>query len=295
MDALLKKASKMLLKEVLDSLVLARKLSPLTVANYRRAIIYFSNHIGDNAKVSDLTLQRVNSWLSSSESDYNPRYVKSLRRDLLVVWNHAADLELIAHPKTRLIRRPQCEIKPPTAWPAYWIPRLLEACEKLPGKIKRYPMERSVYCEAYLRVQLDLLCRPTDMRFLRWSQLDGDGTITWSQHKTGHLVKRKLSRPAFAAVNRLKGVDRDYLFPLSKSANERLIARIFQAAGITKPVGESLGHLRHTGGTMIAAREDNDTARRALGHTEDSRVFEKFYLDTTQIPPVESSVWWENS
>lgn len=283
----------MKLLEVLDSLVLARKLSPLTVANYRRAIRYFSDHIGRDAETSDLTMARVNSWLASSESDHELSYVKSLRRDLLVVWNHAGDLEEAPHPKTRLIRKPQCEVKPATAWPSWWIPQLLEAASTMEGKIKRYPIDRNVYSEAYLRVQLDLLCRPTDMRFLRWSQLQGDGVIEWNQHKTGHIQRCKLSRPTMRAVNRLKGLDMTYIFPCSKHTNERLIKRMFELAGIQKPAGESLGHLRHTGGTAIAVDQGNDAARRALGHVETSRVFEKHYLDSSKIPTPEAKPWWE--
>jgi hypothetical protein len=282
----------MLLREALDSLNAARPISPGTLANYRRACRYFSDYVGFDAKVSDLTTRRVNEWLLSCESNYDPTYVRSLRRDLLVVWNHAADCEECVHPKSRLIRIPKTDKRNPTAWPSNWIPRLLEASSKIDGLIKRYRVERSWYAEAYLRTQLELLCRPSDMRYLKWIQLQPDGLVEFAQHKTGHVVRCRLTRETLRKVNRLRGLDQNSIFPLSKSATEIMIQRLFEIAGIEKPEGESLGHLRHTGGTQIASTQGNDKARQALGHTPDSRVFEKHYLDSSKLPIIEGQSWW---
>ena len=284
----------MRLIEVLESLILARRISKSTIANYRRSITYFCDFVGYDAKIEDLTIQRVNAWLASSEADWELSYVKSLRRDLLVVWNFAADMELCSHPKSRMIRAQKYEHKPATAWPANWIPRLLDAAMELPGKIKRHDVERCWYAEAYLRMQLELLCRPTDMRLLRWAQLSPDGIVEWTQHKTGHFMRCQVSRNTMRAVNRLKGMDREHVFPLSKTATECLIHLIFEKAGIEKPSGESFGHLRHTGGTAIASDKGNDAARRALGHTPGSRVFEKHYLDASKLPTLQAGTWWED-
>ncbi len=135
----------MKLRELLVDLFNARPLHRATQANYRRAVVYFENHVGREAVVSDLTNRSVNSWLAASETEYPGSYVASLRRDLLVVWNFAADCGLCQHPKGRLIRRPTVERKPASAWPNWWIPRLIEACQELPEISANSEFPRLVY------------------------------------------------------------------------------------------------------------------------------------------------------
>lgn len=283
----------MLLRDALSSLSAARPLAAGTLSNYQRAVRYFGDFIGADPRVDDLDSRRVNSWLARMEDNYDASYCRSLRRDLLVVWNHAADIEECVHPKPRLIRIPKMQPKTPFSWPVHWIPQLLESVSTINGVIKRWGIERSVYAEAYLRVELDLLCRPTDMRRLMWSQVEGDGHVTWTQNKTGRIQRCKISREALRAMNRLRGLHETYVFPLSKTATELLICKIFLNAGIEKPPKQSLGHLRHTGGTAIAASAGNDAARAALGHSPESRVFERHYLDVNKLPVVESTQWWK--
>lgn len=282
----------MQLLEVFNQLRTARPLSKDTLANYKRAVIYLSNHIGRDVLVSDLNPSLVNSWLTSCESHHDPRYVRSLRRDLLVVWNFAADNDYCQHPKTRLIRISKIPDKTPEAWPIDWIPKLMEASKHIKGNLRAKDCPRSWYVEAYLRTEIDLLCRPTDMRHLLWSQFDQDGSIWFVQHKTGKHHKARLQRETVRCINRLVSLDSTYIFPIGKTATEALIGKLFVLAGIVKPKGQSLGHLRHTGGTAIAAKHGNDAARKALGHTPHSRVFEKHYQDPSSTTASQPVKWW---
>lgn len=282
----------MKLLDVFAQLCNARPLSKDTLANYRRACVYFGNHLGRDAEVDDLSTRKVNEWLVYCEKLYEPEYIRSLRRDLLVVWNFAADIEECSHPKSRLIRTIRIRNENPTSWPNDWIPRLLEAAENVTGKIRGYGCPRSWYAVAYLRVELELLCRPTDMRHLLWCQIQGE-RVEFIQHKTGRHQVGSITRDTVRALGRIQGLHSQYVFPLGKTANELLIRKVFATAGIDKPKGESLGHLRHTGGTSIAKTHGNDAARKALGHAPTSRVFERHYLDPSRIPKPEAVKWWE--
>jgi site-specific recombinase XerC len=284
----------MLMNAVLAELEASRDLSKGSIANYRRALQYFENYIGRASSIDDCTTQRVNAWLRSEQETRPNSYVLNLRRDLIVVWNYAAECEHCEFPRMRLIRRPRVERPSPEAWPIEWIPRLIEACEQLDSKIRMRAIKHSDYARAYLLTQLDMLCRPTDMRNLRWACIKGD-RVEWVQNKTRVVHSSRLKPRTVAAIEQLRGLDEMFVFPLGKSATERMIRRIFVAAGIEKPKKQSLGHLRHTGGTAIADKSNVDAARSALGHLPDSRVFERHYLDRRKSKETDVVEWWEAS
>jgi integrase len=279
-------------EEVLAALSAIRPLTKATIANYRRAIVYYGNFIGRDPLLSDLNEQRVSEWLRQEEARYPASYVRNLRRDLLVSWRFAGDLDVIPYPRTRLVRLPKREPHEILAWPLDWIPKLIAACDKLSGQLRDLEVKRSVYASAYFRTQIDLPCRPTDMRLLTWTAISSDGVVRWRQSKTSVFQRARLSADTLEAVEKLRGfTDRYRVFPLSKSTTERLIAAVFVAAGIAKPRRQSLGHVRHTGGTAIAAKSGNDRARTALGHTPGSRIFEANYLDQSKVSQ-DFSGWW---
>jgi integrase len=283
------------LRDFAELMPTTRPLAKDTAANYRRAVNYYGNHIGRDADLSDLDEHRISAWLKAIEdTGYDPGYVRSLRRDLLIVWRFAADCEAVRYPRNRLVRMPRREQEPVTVWPLEWVPRLIQAAKTLQGSIRNYRIGYGVYAEAYFRTQIDLLCRPSDMRKLTWTAITLD-SVAFRQSKTSVRHLAKLVPETLESIMRLNGLDSVRVFPLSKSATERLIRKVFKAAGIAKPEGESLGHIRHLGGTTIAGRAGCGAARRALGHTVDSRVFEKHYLDSTKLPDVDYSGWWTST
>lgn len=285
----------MKLLEVLEDLRISRPLSKGSLENYRRAVRYFQDYLGRDAVVTDLTTRAVNGWLTLEETRHAGSYCRSLRRDLKVIWNFAADSQLCPHPRSRLLRRAIEEEKVVSSWPLEWIPKLIEASQRIEGNIRRHHVPRAAFCEAYFRVQVDLLCRPTDMRMLRWGMISAKGEVTWTQNKTRRGNRMLLSAESMRAIQALKGMHDIFVFPMSKNAIELMIRKIFDIAGIKKPRKESLGHLRHTGGTAIAVKQGCDAARKALGHTPASKVFEQFYLDASKLPstPVEQARWWQ--
>ncbi len=86
------------LREVLSLLKNARPLDPLTFACYERAVNYFEAFKKASINVEDLTPTSLNEWIVFEESRYSGVYARNLRRDFLVVWNFAADLELCQYP-----------------------------------------------------------------------------------------------------------------------------------------------------------------------------------------------------
>lgn len=283
----------MKLLDAFEDLCLARDLSKGTRENYRRAIRYLNDYVGKDLDCKELNHRLVNGWLARCEDQYDPQYVRSLRRDLLVVWNHAADLEACEYPKNRLIRLSALPEKTPEAWPLEWMNQLLEGCRKLRGKVRGSNIERRYYAEAYFRVQFELLCRPTDMRHLLWCQLEGE-TIEFVQNKTRRKFRGALSDDARFSLSLIRGLHDQVIFPLRKTATELMIRRVFELSGIEKPKGQSLGHVRHTGGSVIAKQCGNDKARASLGHTPNSTVFEKHYLDPrfTERDTAKANLWW---
>lgn len=281
------------LLELVASLAVSRVLAKGTEANYRRAVTYFGNYLGRDAELSDLNEFKVSEWLRSIEREYPASYIRNLRRDLLVSWRHAADLELLPYPRTRLVRNPRPEPKTILAWPLDWIPRLLRACDAIEGTLNALPCSKRVYASAYFRTQLDLLCRPSDMRALTWTSISSDGVVRWQQSKTSYGAFARLRQETAEALEALRPVsDRFRVFPLSKSSTERLIKQVFQEALIEKPAKQSLGHVRHTGGTAIAGTHGNDAARQALGHKPGSKVFESHYLAPAHVPV--ASDWYSS-
>lgn len=281
----------MLLNELLTSLADARELSVLTRENYRRAVTYFGNFIGRPPSVEDLDEDRLNAWLRRSQDDYSPQTVRNLRRDLLVVWRYAADKGLCRYPIGRVIRNPRVDRPVPKAWPVEWIPRLFAAAKTMQGHVRGHDVTRSAYAEAYFRFAVDLLCRPTDLRSMTWSAIHGD-TVTWQQNKTRLRQTAKLQAATVEALRKIRHLDQVRIFPIAKTTTERLIRDVFHAARIKRPPRESLGHLRHTGGSAIAGKHGCDAARRALGHSPESRVFERHYLDASHLPIIDATSWY---
>jgi integrase len=286
----------MKMQQLLENLRKSRPLARHSFEAYQRAVIYFENHIGRHADIADVTSQSVNDWLCREEDVRQSNiYVRNLRRDFLVVWRYAADCELCPYPKSRLIRMPQVDEPEPEAWPLEWIPRLIESARNLKGAYRCLGVQSAIYAEAYLRVQLDLLCRPGDMRSLHWVAIEPDGLVRWRQSKTRRKTAARLKPDTMRAVEKLRGLDDFLVFPRSKSANELMIRKIFDAAGIAKPTGQSLGHLRHTGSTAILdATGSPAAARSALGHAPDSRVFERHY-QARDLNKVQSQDWYANA
>lgn len=282
----------MKLEEVLEKMAAVRPISRETKANYVRAIRFFERWLQRTATIDDLKEELITNWIARAEIDHTKAYAKNLRRDFLVTWRFAADLEIAKYPKNRLIRIPKIEERDTTSWPVWWIPLLFAAASRLEGKLLRFDVNRSDYAEAYFRVQADLLCRPSDMRRLKWDFVSSDGLVSMSQSKTGRRLRAKLSPETRQALAKIQRPNESLVFPLSKTATEVLIRKVFVEAGITKPQRQSLGHLRHTGGTAIANSYGNDIARNALGHSKSSRVFEAHYLDSSSIK-TDHLHWWE--
>lgn len=117
------------------------------------------------------------------------------------------------------------------------------------------------------------------MQFHRQAVFYSIEVISWTN-------QTKTSNPA-------RGEGSLHVFEMSKAAHEYMIGQVFQVARIEKPSKQSLGHVRHTGGTALAVKYGPDVARQALGHTRDSRVFETHYFDRRQLKDVAKLNWWE--
>lgn len=257
----------------------SRTLDPDNLANYERTVRQFGEFLGRPATIEDLSASSVNKWLTKLDARYAPRTVANMRRNLLVVWNFAADRDYCQPPPRRKLRSRKVPKPIPVAWPVEWVDRLFTAARSIPGCIYD-GTPRRVYAEALLRMSADLLCRPKDLRLLQWTAVRPNGVVAWIQNKTQTLSSAQLQPETVAILEQLPK-KRKNIFWLSKAAQERLIRLVFEAAGIEKPRGQSLGHLRHTGATQIWLGQGAEAAREAIGHRRSSRVMEEHYLDAT--------------
>jgi integrase len=280
------------LMQLTEQLENSRPLTAESLANYRRAVQKYSDYIGIDAEIKDLEDDRINAFLRSLEDELSNNTIRNIRRDFLIVWRFAAYKKLCEMPMSRNIRLLPADDFSPKAWPVEWIPRLISAASNMPGRVKSLGIERAVFAEAYLRVCLDLICRPKDVRGLEWSCIAKNGGVAFRQSKTRRMLRGKLRNETMVSLEPMRDLGQSMVFPLSKSSVEYVIRLIFQHAKISKPVGESFGHFRHTGGTHIAKKLGNDRAKKALGHSPDSKVFEKHYQEQSEHNPDDVLNWW---
>lgn len=115
---------------------LERGLSHETVKGYAGAARNFGRHLGRVATTADLQTELVNAWLAGLAARLAPATILARKRGMTAVWNWAADRGLVEPYHPRRLRRVSCPRTSPTAWSYSDVLRLLDACQRLPGKLR---------------------------------------------------------------------------------------------------------------------------------------------------------------
>lgn len=271
----------MRLADVLDDIMLERDLQPITEAQYRKSIVCFSRFLGRDAVVSDLEYLSVNSWLKSLKGQYEPVTISNRKKGITVVWNHLADLGAIEHMRQRRLFSPKTQNKPVVSWSLSEFALLVEASKDVTGAIETIPANHLI--EAWLWVGFDTAFRPSDMRLIRWPEVDlRNNTIAITQHKTSVVHKACLSEESVRCLKLIQFPPRELVFPISKDQIRSPLKKLYAIAaklGFTKTTGRSIGTLRRLHATLQYEDYGAAIAAESLGHVGGTRTVLKSYVD----------------
>ncbi len=271
----------MLLIHALDQVMMERDLQPITECQYRKSIAEYSAHLGRAAEVADLCYSQINAWLKSLKGRLDATTIINRKKGLTVVWNHLAELGEIEHYHSRRLFCPKVAPKPVVSWSLAEFAILLRAAEKVSGEYHGIPNSRMLL--AWLWVGLDTAYRPSDMRRMRWDQIDFQGqTITLSQHKTGNVHRAELSGESMKAIRGIQQPRRVLVFPITKDEIRYPLKSLYREAeklGFTKIPGRSIGTLRRLHATIQYEDHGAAIAAESLGHVGGERTVYRSYID----------------
>lgn len=179
------------LSEWLVTYALSRDVTDKTVYQYTAAIKSLNGFLGRKVRLSELNPDDINRWLIHLSSlGQSPHTVNGRRRHIIALWRAAYESDLVPDAPKR-IRTMRAPLPPPFAWTVDEVRTLLKTAETMPGCYEEMRMWRNDWWSLYIRLGWDTGLRTCDLLALRFDQLQDDGGIMLSQHKTGrwHLVR----------------------------------------------------------------------------------------------------------
>lgn len=277
----------MFLDDLLGQITTERDLEKCTVSQYARAINKLGLHLGKRPELSDLTEENLNLFLTDLKAKgKTATTIANYRVAVTVVWNFAVSRNLCPAFNPRKIRRPKQESRPVRSWTLSQIKLLVDAREKIPGKL-RCGVKTGAFLRAWVRLGYDTGLRPVDLRLLRWQDVDlGAGLISITQHKTKRAHTARLSPSSCDLLAAIERPPRDKVFPLSKSGVRRIELILFATAqklGFRRMRGQALGTLRKSHATQIYETEGEFAAAESLGHVGGVRTVRRSYIDSRSI------------
>ena len=180
-----------------------------TASNYRTAFRSFQRFLkGENLLLKDLTpslVARYERWLKASRISMNT--ISCYMRSLRSVYNKAVEEKYVAdlqpfkdsytgYPRTDKRSVGVSEI------------RKLQEVPLRPGSPLQWVRDIFLFCVFACGIPF------VDVAFLRKSQIDGDGYLTYQRRKTNQRIRLKLPPCALEIVRRYHSDQSDYLFPI---------------------------------------------------------------------------------
>lgn len=271
----------MFLIDVLDQVMMERDLAKITEGQYRKSINEYSDYLGRKAEVSDLSYPAINKWLKSLKGRLEPVTIVNRKKGITVVWNHLAETGKAEFYQPRRLFSPKVEDEPVIAWTVEEFAILLRAASYVQGSRNGVP--HSELLRAWLWVGLDTAYRPSDLRLMKWTQIDFlTGSVTLSQHKTKNVHRACLGSESIKAVKRIMHPERKLVFPITKDQMRYPLEKLFLEAkkiGFIKTPGRSIGTLRRLHATLQYEEHGADVAAESLGHVGGTRTVLKSYID----------------
>lgn len=271
----------MFLVEALDQVVMERDLAKITEGQYRKSISEYSRHLGRMAELSDLNYPKINAWLKSLKGRLQPPTIVNRKKGITVVWNHLAELGVIEHYHSRRLFSPKTDVKPVVSWTIDEFKKLLDAATRVNGQY--HGIANSKMLLAWLWVGMDTAFRPSDMREIRWDQVDfGTQSITLSQHKTRYPHRACISDESVRALKAIQLPSRQVVFPITKDQIRYPLKKLYAEAaklGFVKTPGRSIGTLRRLHATIQYEDYGASVAAESLGHVGGTRTVYRSYID----------------
>jgi hypothetical protein len=253
-----------------------RPIAPGTAEQLAITARVFERWAGGPVRLDELDERAVIQWLRDLATKRSPATVRSKRVGLLLLWRAAAD-EGLCDPPLRRVRTGRVPLRPPEAWDAGEVERIMAACAAL----KRWHpcgLRRSEWWTLAISVAWDTALRWSDQMLLPVAAIREDRSAWVLQHKTQtpQLVRFRESTVELLRTS-LEHASRSLVtpWPASHQTFARQFASIVAAAGVRRG---SWKWLRRSSGTD-AERQERGAGARQLGHRPGSRIAAMNYLD----------------
>ena len=271
----------MSLHHYIDTYCNRRDVSNGYVAQLHWAVNAIERHAGRQLSASDLTEDLLNSHLRECKlSDKSGATRKSRRRNILIIWQAAADDGLCEPPNRRHIMNIREKDRIPRGYSIEDANKLIRSAEKIRGSAAcEIPLW--LWWSSYIRAMWDTGMRGCDVRSLERNWIPASGQLTIIQSKSGKCVRNAFRDSTLTLIDQMFPPDRRLIWPLT------IGLRQFQRQGrsIVKRAGlqGSLKWLRSGSGTLVEELYPG-RGHEHLGNTR--AVFERNYLspDLMQSP-----------
>lgn len=254
---------------------LLRDVKPSTVRQYVIVADLFEKWAGGPVPLDTLDERSVSEWLRDYSANRKPATVRGKKNMLLSLWRAAADDGACEEPVARRVRKTRVPQSVVTAWTREEVGRLLAACQTLP-RWHKCGLRRSVWWDLAVRVAWDSGIRWGDQIALPVMAVRPDGSVSWTQSKTGKVVSFVLSPSTMRALeSSLESCPRSLVMPWPSSQETFMdqVDRIVKKAGIRSGTWK---WIRRGSGTDVELQAPF-TGHRHLGNTRS--VFEASYGD----------------
>ncbi len=261
-------------------------LEQVTIDQYKRSASKFTAFLQRPADTTDLTVANVNAFLKwlSSQCDLGPVSVRNYRAGLLRIWNYCIyPLGIAEQYVARRIRMPAIEERPVKAWKVDQIGLLLLAAKDLAGTlISGVPACELMTTWIWLGFETGL--RPSDLRRLRWEQIDLDlRLIIFTQKKTGKIHVSHFGANSLSALQSIRKFNQQFVFPVGKAGIfrwEKLLYKQASLIGFNRSSREGLGTLRKSFATQVYSEFGLAASAESLGHKSGTKVALAHYIDS---------------
>lgn len=252
--------------------LLARHVSNDYGNTLRARIASFCNWAGADVPIESICCELGNEWLTElSESGMSVWSLVGYRGALLTIWTDAYPT-FNSNPPLGLKRfkRPQLIVE---AYKHDEILALLNRAKRLPMIHKDGNRASDFWMGA---IHVGYCCGPRrgDLLTIEKRRVAPDGSLTFTQSKTGFSVRVVLSREALKFTKRLTHDKLLLPWPYDEDWFSRKFNRIRDAAGIRRG---TFKWIRRSAGSY-AERERKGSGAQLLGHRDES-VFRRFYND----------------
>lgn len=252
--------------------LLARHISPDYANTLRQRIGSFCEWAGSDVPIESVCCELGNEWLTElAESEMSVWSLVGYRQALLSIWTDAyPTFNSNAPLGLKKFKRPQLIVE---AYKHDEILALLDRAKRLP-MIHKDGNRAADFWQAAIHTAYCCGPRRGDLLTIEKKRVAPDGSLTFTQSKTGFPVRVVLSRDAIKFTARLKHDTLLLPWCYDEDWFSRKFNRIRDAAGIRRG---SFKWIRRSCGSYCE-RQQQGSGARILGHRDES-VFRRFYND----------------